>query len=261
MASITFHANTQDQAGDTDPTLIEHTANSGLGFFGDGFGISVPVESYQSSTFVTNANGTASGIKCGNTMYVSESGLKHNGNIVAGETSGTPNRYAPLNIRFSHEEAVSVKNCKLRIFDRQDITKQASGVTTQVIEFRHPHYLEGNNLSSGSLLHRGVAGQPGLGANGFKWCEFDDDNNVTAAHEVTFTPSPGISGLNTSANEGDGTHSSLDATLPGGAIQYLTKEGDTHKSKQHDWYVGLSASPILIGSKTDYGLYFTLEYF
>ena len=100
MASITFHANTQDQAGDTDPTLIEHTANSGLGFFGDGFGVSVPVESYQSSTFVTNANGTSSGIKCGNTMYVSESGLKHNGNIVAGETSGTPNRYAPLNIRF-----------------------------------------------------------------------------------------------------------------------------------------------------------------
>lgn len=257
MASITFHANTQDQAGDTDPTLIEHTANSGLGFFGDGFGVSVPVGSYQTATYVTNADGTSSGIKCGNTMYVSASGLEHNGAAVTAGTSGTPNRYAPLNIRFTHSEAVSVKNCKLRIFDRNDITKQASGVTTKVVEFRHPHYIESFNASSGSLLHRGFAGQPGLGANGFAWQSFVDDNNVTAAHEVTFTPSPGISGLNTSASE------TLPSEVPygGGTKQWLTNEGDTHKSTQHDWYVGMSASPNEIGSKTDYGLYFTLEYF
>jgi hypothetical protein len=29
---------------------------------------------------------------------------------------------------------------------------------------------------------------------------------------------------------------------------------------RHDWYVALSAEPNTIGSKTQYGLYFTLEY-
>ena len=98
---------------------------------------------------------------------------------------------------------------------------------------------------------------PGNGKNKSAWQSFVDDNNVTAAHEVTFTPSPGISGLNTSASE------TLPSEVPygGGTKQWLTNEGDTHKSTQHDWYVGMSASPNEIGSKTDYGLYFTLEYF
>ena len=139
MAEITFHANDVDIAADGDSTLISHTAGSGLGFFGGGFGISVPVDQYQDNTWTTNSDGSSSGIQVGNTQYVSLSGVKYNGDAVAHETSGIPNRYAPLNIRFSHEDAVRVQNCKLRIFDRKFITNQASGVTTQVLEIRHPH--------------------------------------------------------------------------------------------------------------------------
>ena len=137
MATITFHANNSDifANGTSDPPdLIHHTAESGLGFFGGGFGISVPVNDYQTSTYVTNANGTASGIRCSNLKYddttlYPNSGVQIQGNATVG-TSGVPNIAAPLNIRFEHDEGVRVQNCKLRIFDRSDIANHASGANT-----------------------------------------------------------------------------------------------------------------------------------
>ena len=70
MATITFHANGHkaqySTAYDTDPSLINHTSGSGIGFFGGGFGISVPVAQYQDSSYVTNSDGTSSGIKINN---------------------------------------------------------------------------------------------------------------------------------------------------------------------------------------------------
>ncbi len=131
-----------------------------------------------------------------------------------------------------------MQNCKLRIFDRNDITRQASGVTTMVYEVRHPN---GSESASG-LLHRGVATH--------NWKEFDPTENMT---DLDLTASPGVSGLNTSAGD------------PNPATQYaftswLTNEGAAHESTVHDWYVALSASPDTIGSKTQYGLYFTCEY-
>ena len=36
--------------------------------------------------------------------------------------------------------------------------------------------------------------------------------------------------------------------------------GGTGLAKRHTWYVGISASPLSIGSKTSYGLYVSLEY-
>ena len=272
MAEIKFHANKDglgaDPPAESDVTLIRHDKGSGLGFFGDGFGISVPVHSWQDSTFVTNHDGTDNDIKCSNTKYYTDddtifngSGIRHDGVAVTDNTSGTPNRYAPLNIRFTHDEKVSVKSCRLRIFDRKDIAKQASGVTVNAIEFRHPHYKEGLNENSGVLSLRGQPGEPGLGAelaNGetnFGWVNFEENGNTGPLVELVCTPSPGLSGLNTNGDE------QLPPTLPGENIQWLTSEGTLHQSKQHDWYIGLTASPDSIGSKTDFGLYFTLEYF
>jgi len=71
---------------------------------------------------------------------------------------------------------------------------------------------------------------------------------------MLFTSSPGISGLNTSAGD------SLPSTGPGSQYNWLSNEGAAHEALRHDWYVALSASPDSIGSKTQYGLYFTLEY-
>ena len=134
-----------------------------------------------------------------------------------------PNYYAPLNVRFTHTSAVRVQNCKLRIFDRNDISKQASGVTTKVFECRHPHPVESHNPNSGTLAMRGITN--------YGWTEFDP----------------------TSAAE----------TLPSGnadgSQNWVTNEGSAHQGVRHDWYLALSASPDSIGSKTQYGLYFTLE--
>tara|TARA_Y100000590_G_scaffold38864_3_gene41640 strand:+ start:13007 stop:13516 length:510 start_codon:yes stop_codon:yes gene_type:complete len=168
--------------------------------------------------------------------------MSHNGGSTAG-TSGVPNYYAPLNVRFEHSEAVRVQNCKLRIFDRNDITKHASGVTTQVMEVRHPHPTEVHNTGSGSLAYRG--------SDHFGWTSYDAPE---AMADLAFTASPGMSGLNTSAAE------VLPSEAGDGYMNWLTQEGSAHQSTRHDWYIALSASPDSIGSKTDYGLYFTLEY-
>lgn len=241
MAAITFHANIENIAATGDPTLINHTAGSGLGFYGGGFGISVPVGAYQDSTYVTNSNGTASGIKVNNTKFGSVSGVSHNGGLEI-DNEDMPNYYAPLNVRFTHSEAVRVQNCKLRIFDRNDIDNLASGVTTKVYEVRHPHPLAQDDANAGDLAHRGSADNA--------WQEFDPED---AQFDMSMTSSPGMSGLNTIAGE----------TLPGlytGSYNWLTNEGSAHEASRHDWYIALSASPDSIGSKTDYGLYFTCEY-
>lgn len=242
MAAITFHANNVAAAATDDATLIHHSDGSGLGFFGNNFGLSVPVGQFQDSTYVSNANGTASGIKVSNTKYKSASGVSHNGgNEIDNETM--PNYYAPLNIRFTHDEPVKVQNCKLRIFDRTDITKQASGVTTKVYEVRHPHSTAANTATVGPLSHRGISTHD--------WFEFDPEDNMT---DMNLTEGPGVSGLNTVTTD------SLPSEGDGGVYNWLTGDGSTHESERHDWYIALSASPESIGSKTQYGLYFTLEY-
>lgn len=249
MAEIKFYGNENSIAGGDDATVIQHAAGSGLGFFGGGFGISVAVGSYQDTTFVTNSDGTSSGIRVKNTKWDSTS--KNSGSIanaVSVGLSGLPNYYAPLNVRFTHTEAVKTQSCKLRIFDRNDISKQASGVTTKVFEVRHPHpqptHAIGSFAGSGTLSHRAV------GKTDYQWTEFDPTETMA---DMLFTSSPGISGLNTVAGD----------VLPTGdstGRNWLTAEGAAHQSVQHDWYVAISASPDSIGSKTMYGLYFTLEY-
>ena len=248
MALIKFYGNEPNANAADEPDLINHTANSGLGFFGGSFGISVPVGEYQSSTYVTNANGTASGINVNNTKFIDSvsypsSGIQIN-NLTAVGTSGCPNYRAPLNVRFTHDEAVRVQNCKLRIFDRDSIQNHASGVTTQVYEIRHPHSAISDNAKlSGPLKFRGTVDE-------HEWRTFVDGVSMA---DYTMTPGPGMSGLNTSSDE---TNPELD-----GAIRnWETQDAESHRSKRHDWYVALSASPESIGSKTDFGLYFTLEY-
>jgi len=244
MADIKFYANLDIAGTGDNPTIIRHDVGSGIGFYGAGFGISVAVGQHQESTFVTNSAGTDKGIKLQNTKYTSVSGVAHNGNTAIG-TSGMPNYYAPLNVKFSHSEAVRVQNCKMRIFDRNDIAKHASGVNTHIYEVRHPDPLETDILGVGGdiLTNRGESDHG--------WKEYDPvgpgDDAGNSMFDTTFTSSPGVSGTNSVIS---------DKLLTG----VVTTSGAAHKSLSHDWYVALSASPDSIGSKTDYGLYFTCEY-
>ena len=238
MASIKFYANIVTAGPTTDPNLINHGAGSGLGFFGAGYAISVPVGQYQLSTWVTNANGTANDqYQLGNTQFTSISGMSYNGGSEL-QNFNVPNYYAPLKISFQHTSPVRVQNCKLRIFDRNDITKQASGVTTKVYEVRHPN----GSTSASGLVYRGISNH--------SWQEYD---SVDTMFDMILTSSPGVSGLNTSASE----------VLPSaqfGFTNWLTQSGAAFQSMQHDWYIALSANPDSIGSKTNYALYFTCEY-
>ena len=241
MATINFYGNLTGAVASADPGYIDHS-QSGIGFFGGDFGLSVPVDSYQDTTFITNSDGTSQAEQLQNTKYASVSGVKFNTNNEK-DNEIIPNYYAPINIRFDHSEAVRVKNCQLRIFDRQDITKNASGVTTEVYEVRHPVSVEGAT----ALKHRGN------GSENHAWTSFMwdgvSDNEVTP---LDFTPSPGPSGLN--GNTSDSSNSAFVA-LPG-----ATTSGSALESTRHDWYVALAASPDAIGSKTDFGLYFAVEY-
>ena len=69
-----------------------------------------------------------------------------------------------------------------------------------------------------------------------------------AMADMTFTNSPGPSGKNTNTNDTDT------------ALGYTTTTGSDFSSTFHDWYVALSSEPDIVGSKTQYGLYFTVEY-
>lgn len=238
MAEIKFYANINGNSSSADGELINHSAGSGIGFYGSNFGVSVPIGTRQSTTFVTNSTGASQGSQLNNTKMVSSGDISTKGTVSLNGASAIdldklPNYLCPLNIRFNHTEPVRVQNCKLRIFDRNNVANHASGVVTYVYEARHPSNLQ----SVVNLSHKGRSPD--------SWYEFD---SLDAMTDMPFTPSPGVSGTNSNTQD----------TNPN--LGYLTQNGSLHESTRHDWYVALSSEPVTVGSKTQYGLYFSLEY-
>jgi hypothetical protein len=237
MAELKFYGNiiTPEGAGE----LINHSAGSGLGFYGLGFGVSVPIDTRQKTTYITDALGIASGSQLNNTEMTIEGDVNTVGKVRVQNANELdldklPNYLCPLNIRFEHTEPVAVQNCKLRIFDRNNIDNHASGVSTYVFEARHPSASQ----TQTNLSHRARTEN--------SWFLFEASESM---NDMPFTPSPGISGTNTVV---------ADVSAPD--KDWETTEGSVHQSLRHDWYVALSAEPDTIGSKTQYGLYFTLEF-
>lgn len=128
-ATISFHAGS---AGN-----IANLAGSGLGFFGASFGQSVEVNSYQDTTYITDGTGSTEGNVCENTKWIhTNSGNQSDAGEI--DLQCIPNRLATLNIRFTNDSAVKTQNAELRIFDRDNINNNASGVLTKVAELVHP---------------------------------------------------------------------------------------------------------------------------
>lgn len=208
MAAIAFYVET---GGDWNINL----SGSGLGFYGGtGFGASVPVGDWQGTTYVTDGNGVIQGPQANNVKFVHDNSGQLDGTVILALQS-IPNYQSTLNIRFTHSEAVKVQNVVLRIYDRNNINADASGVTTKVAEIIHPNVTQGAGGSGDAAW---------IQANG---------SGVT----VPLAQSPGMSG----EYAGDGSAS-------------------VRVDVRHDWFVSLSASPNSIGSKTNYGLYISLEY-
>ena len=212
MAQIEFLIN---QTGfDYDLKL----GGSGLAFFGDaGFGSSVEVGKYQGTTYVSDGTGAIKGAQAQNVKYLNTaSGILGTTGSGIG-LKAIPNYQATLNIRFTHSAKVKTQNCELRIYDRFNINRAASGVTTKVAEIIHPRVTQ---FATGS------------GDN--EWITPYGSGVV-----VNFANSPGTSGF----YAGDGVT----------AVS-------TKQSLRHDWYTAISASPDSIGNKTQYGMFFALEY-
>lgn len=197
-------------------------STSGIGFFGASFGASVLVGAYQTTTFITDANGTVNISQMQNVQFLnSQSG------VVGSSTSGInvlniPNFQAGTNVRFTNGTAVKTQNVQLIIYDRSNINNVASGVLCKVYETIHPAITQ-STAGSGATTWAGSTvnpqnGQLTVGGSGLV---------------VTLTASPGTSGFR-----------------PNGA-------GTT--DIQHDWYVALSASPSVVGSQL-FGMYVSLQY-
>lgn len=238
MAEIKFYANINGQGVSSDGELINHSAGSGIGFYGSNFGVSVPIGTKQSTTFVTDSLGVSQGSQLNNTTMVTSGDSITFGTVSINGASDInldrlPNYLCPLNIRFTHTEPVRVQNCKLRIFDRNNIDNHASGVVTYVYEARHPASVQ----TVSNLSHRGRSSN--------SWYEFD---SLDAMTDMPFTASPGVSGTNTNVQD----------TNP--ALGYVSNSGSLLATDRHDWYLALSSEPVTVGSKTQYGLYFSVEY-
>ena len=226
MASINFYAG---------GTSINNLSGSGLGFFGGSFGQSVQLNTWQSTTFITDGNGTTHGGTANNCKYSTDTKSFANGVVPATGLLYIPNEKATLNIRFTNDSAVRTQNAKLRIFDRVNKDHPASGVVTRVAELLH---------TSNSYLVEGSGDTTWYGS---------------ATDSSTPNPSTRLpTGTNTVG--GSGVIVPL-AQSPGPSGMYAGNGGsNTGQYTQHDWYVAITASPDSIGSKTQYGLYVELEY-
>lgn len=250
MATISFYGNITDDSQD----LISHQAGSGIGFFGSDFGVPVPIGETQTTTWITTADGAGRGAQLKNTQFITEGEGAVEGTVKLNNTntinlSRLPNYQSTLNIRFEHETAVIASQPKVIVFNRQSINNHAVDVVTYVYESRHPLVL----TTQSSLSHRA--------STNFVWTIFDPAEGGIP-NPMPLTNSPGPSGLNT-----------VEQDMAGDYLSYLRdtlgfddtdinnfNNGSTGRFTRHDWYVALSSSPTDIGEKTQYGLYFTVDY-
>ncbi len=130
---------------------INNLNGSGLGFYGvGGFGTSVAVGAYQSTTYITDGNGTAQGPQVNNVQWTHAS----SGAVQGGTNLGLlkiPNYQSTLILQFSHTSAVRTQNAQLYIYDRTTVTNPASGVTTAVCPVIHPDTSQAVTGSGGSV--------------------------------------------------------------------------------------------------------------
>lgn len=145
---------------------------SGLAFMGSSFGSSVDVGSYQTTTWISNSNGTAQGPQCNSISWTHpNSGSINSAASIA--LTGIPNYLATLNARFNHSTNVRVQNAKFRIYDRVSINNDPSGVLAKTVELIHPNTL-----------------QTVSGSGSSSWATPTGSSNI-----LSLTSSPGLSGL------------------------------------------------------------------
>ena len=236
MASIDFYGGTSHSN--------QLLSGSGIGFYGGSFGQSVELNQWQDTTFITSSDGTVQGPSCNNIKYSTDTLAFAPSIVPATGLKYIPNEKASLNIRFTHSSTVRVQNPYLYVYDRINTNNPASGVLTRVVELLHESALftvegSGDDKWWGSSTHTGSDAKGTFPGSPNQSERLATGTNTVGGSGiyVPLANSPGPTG----SWSGDGSASTYSAT-------------------QHDWYIALSASPDSIGSKTQYGLYVSLEY-
>ena len=196
MAQIKFFANVKPETAFNEQNQIitsdssneiNHGAGSGLGFYGNGFRVSVPVDSQQDQTYVTNDLGTAQGARLNNTAMDTEGDGSTEGKVAVNggqpiNLSSLPNMACPLNIRFTTQQLELKIASFVFLTENATIDDPANEVTTYVYEARHPSNLE----TAAQLEHRAYD------SNG----RFEFDPDATTVADMELTASPGNAGTN-----------------------------------------------------------------
>ena len=329
MASIRFQL-----LGNSDGTpSVATLGGSGLAFYGATPGSSVSIGEYQGTTYVSSADGSAFADSTSNVKFQTTSAWPSGKcNLDAGPGSpsdtgitGVRTMYGTLGIEFNHSSAVTVKNCQLRIYDRNNINYPASGVNTKVAELVNWNGSTYNSQGSDNGLSSAAQGSGDLWWWGEPWpSEYTSKSYYTNSLGVVFyngkdtdsvvngdsrlataavagsydsvggtgiivplldSPGSGQRGLRNSEvvsgtgmvwpkwtqyvnnssdqteifgfNFGDGS----DTTKTLGLANIDKTYGGTGVDQHHTWSVAMSASPLSTGTKEQYGLYVSLEYF
>ena len=217
MPTIEFRAN--EGLSGSDEVINQSSqglSGSGIGFFGAAGALaSVRLNEYQDRTFVSNAAGSATAAEIDNVKFAHDSsGLISRGGVEEATINilNIPNHKSTLNIRFTHDSAVTTQNAAIYAYDRTTTSRGPSGVICKVCNIIHPEVSTGVTGSGSS-----------------SWV-----TSSGSATSISCHASPGTSGLSPDTSSTSDT--------------------------QHDWYFGISASPQSIGSKTEFGLFFSVEY-
>jgi len=133
---------------------------SGVGFYYDTFGGSVPVGSYNTRTYCTDANGVVENFQLDNVIYHSPSSC-----IVGNDPNASPvtlaelcNHQATLRISISNDTPITLANSRIISYDRVSINNAQSGVTCKMACIQHPYITEEAALGSGDTTWTSMGG-------------------------------------------------------------------------------------------------------
>jgi hypothetical protein len=123
--------------------VLNETGESGIGFYGSAFGISVIVDEYQDRTYITDPTGVIQGPECDNVKYYSSTQALLNQTSTPMNLRKIPNYQSTLNISFTHTSVCQAINTKAWVYDGSTgpVVKTAmpTGVLCRIAEIIHPN--------------------------------------------------------------------------------------------------------------------------
>lgn len=120
---------------------LAQTNGSGILFHNAGAGTSIPVGSFNNTSWLGAADGSSVVQQIDNNKYINPSGVSVNGASTI-LLKSLPNYLCTLNARFTHSTPVEVQNCHFYIGDRTTYNNNPSGIIAYGYEAVHPNTVQ-----------------------------------------------------------------------------------------------------------------------